>query len=444
MRKIHILFLLPFLLLATAVQAADEPRAEVIDNFESYEETADLRSAWPPYDGFPDIFLSDVAHAGDASMQMDYDVQFDPFVDWLSFELSEETNWAEMKSISVYYQGLESNSADSLAMQVLNASNQVIFQDTVDGATSQAGWNRWDAESESGFAGADALVIGVQASTSKIPGKGTIYLDDISVTNGLQTVWLGYTDEWKDSGNWDHGVPTEFTDARIPNAPVGGSMPVVTEGSIVAHDLIVDHGAVLDLTTNNLDLSGALINKGAVDRTLRLPNNVERPVLLEGGHPGVFISTKAPTTNAVASADLMGVTRVMVSSGSCSGGGGTVKRCYEISPANPSPSTITFYFNQDDLGDHVCEDLSLYNYTGSEWVEVAAPGSPNISHQCELANFSVTVSGINDYSPFLLSDAEPVAISLQDLSAASPSSLSPAIIAAGLLVLTLFVLRRRT
>jgi hypothetical protein len=445
MRKIHILFLIPFLLLATAVQAAVEPRAEVIDNFESYTETADLRSAWTIYDGFPEISLSDVAHAGAASMRMDYDVAFDPFVNWITFELSDGVDWSDMKTISVYYQGLETNSADSLALQVLDATNEVIFQDMIAGAAVQTGWNRWEMKSGSGLAGADALVIGIQASTSEIPGTGTIYLDDISVTNGVQTVWLGFTDDWKDSENWDNGVQTEFSDAHIPKVPQGGSMPVVTGGSIVAHDLIIDHGATLDLASGSLDLSGTLINNGAIIRSETIGSNAQIPFLLEGGHPGLLISTGSPAaTNGVASADVMGLTSVTVSNRSCTGVGGTVNRCYEVSPANPSPSTITFYFNQDDLGDHVCEDLSLYNYEGGAWAAVAGPGDAAISHQCELANFSVTVSGINDYSPFLLSDAEPVAINLQDLSAASPTSFSPVIIAAGLLALTLFILRRRT
>jgi hypothetical protein len=444
MRKLHLLFLISLLLLATAVHAADEPNALVIDNFESYNETGDLQSTWTIFTGFPVTSLSDVAHAGSSSMRMDYDVGYDPFVNWVSFELADETDWSEMNTLSIYYQGQETNSADSLALQILGATNELIFQDTLPGAAAQPGWNRWEVSAGS-LDGADALVIGVQASISEVPGTGTIFLDDISVSNDVHTLWLGNSSNWNDEDNWDHGVPTESTDALIPRTPEGGQMPLISGGPAVAHDLTISRGATLDLASSTLDLTGVLINKGAVISTAPIGNNEEKSFLLDGGHPGVLISTMPLSSfNSVASAAALGDTSVTVSGRTCSGIGGSIKRCYEITPSEPEPSTITFFFNQSDLGDHVCEDLSLYNYAGGEWQEVAAPGDANITHQCDLANFSVTVSGITEYSPFLLSDAEPVAINLQDLSAASPESFSPAIIAAGLLALTLLVMRRRT
>jgi hypothetical protein len=376
---------------------------------------------------------------------MDYDVRLDPFVDWVSFELSDSVNWSEMTTLSVYYQGLETNSDAFLSLQILDASNAVIHQESLPGGAAQAGWNRWQSTLAGGFAGADALVIGVEASVSEIPGTGTIYLDDISMSNGVQTVWLGNTAGWNDASNWDHGVPTEFTDALIPGTPQGGVMPVVSEGPVIAHDLTIARGATLDLATTNPDLSGTLINNGTIMRTKPVGSSVQKPFLLGGGHPGVLISTMLPPASAEAVSDgALGATSVAISGRTCSGTEGSIERCYDITPSTPEPSTITFYFNQSDLGDHVCEDLSLYNYNSGEWQEVAAPGDANITYQCDLANFSVTVSGITEYSPFLLSDAIPVAINLQDLSAASPESFSPAIIAAGLLVLTLLVMRRRT
>ena len=267
------------------------------------------------------------------------------------------------------------------------------------------------------------MVIGVEGSVTELHGAGTVYFDDLSVTNGQKTVWIGTTADWYDAANWTAGVPTATTDARIPSKPKGGTMPIITAAGAAVHDLEIRAAASLDQTIYDLNVTGTLKNKGVTSRTKTLNGGGEESFLQIGGHPGVHISPISDTVGTQAASDL-GETVVSIEGGrSCNNAGASITRCYDIVPSTVSPADITFYFSAADLGDQVCEDLALYKYTEDTWQLVVGADSADIVHNCDMANFSVVVRGITEYAPFLLSDNIPTAINLHAFSAASGAAL---------------------
>lgn len=447
MRKKLLLILIPILLWSASAFAKPAPVAIIVDNFETYSNADMMKSLWTPYSGGPIVDLSGVSHAGSKSMQLKYDLTDNSNESWVSFELPEDSDWSEMKTFSIWYQGFEANSADNITIQILGPSNNELFGQNLPGAARHSGWNRWDADlSTAGgdLSQADAVVIGIEGSITELHGTGTVYFDDLSVTNGHQTVWLGTTADWHDPANWSAGVPTATTDARIPSQPKGGTMmPVITAEGAVVHDLVIKAAASLDHTIYDLNITGTMNNRGVTSRTKTLNGN-EESFLLIGGHPGVHISPISEPVSTQAVSEL-GDTSVSIEGGhSCNNAGSSIARCYDIVPDTAAPADIAFYFSAADLGDQVCEDLALYKYTEDTWQLVVGADSADIVHNCDMANFSVVVKGITEYAPFLLSDSIPTAINLNSFTAAASAPLSPIILTFGLLALSaLVVLRRR-
>ncbi len=457
MRKLLFLTLVLLLALASAASAAIGPQVMVIEDFESYVDGDALRSEWPDYSGDPDTDLATVAHNGSQALELIYDLDDAAGTEaWVSHNLPPAADWTGMTKFTIWYQGIEGNSPDHISLLVLDEINTKLISTRIEGATAHTGWNRWDVSLEAltpeELQSVDGIVIGAELRLGVDPDventAGTLYFDDISVTNGVETVWIGTSDEWADSSNWTSGLPDGASDARVPAVPSGPNMPVIKAAGAAAHDLAIEQGATVNLNSFDLTITGSLDNAGGLIDSKNIGENGEESFLAAGGHPGLMITTGTGGDPAVARADEgLGDTTVTIKAGnSCASGSSTVQRCYNIVPNNPAESTITFYFDAGDLDGLSCQSLTLYNYHNDVWTRVAGPEDENAVYQCDTANFSVTVSGITDYSPFVLSEGEPVAITLQSFNVSGPLPTTLFAAAAGLLALlaisALILLRR--
>ncbi len=77
----------------------------------------------------------------------------------------------------------------------------------------------------------------------------TVFDDMVMTFGACNSIWLGYTTDWFDGGNWSLGVvPNDCAaDVTIPTLPVGGFFPHITSTSPQVGDIIVQSSAQIDI-----------------------------------------------------------------------------------------------------------------------------------------------------------------------------------------------------
>ena len=90
--------------------------------------------------------------------------------------------------------------------------------------------------------------------------------------------------------------------------------------------------------------------------------------------------------------------------------GETVRRCFDFAPANTTgrDATLTFFFAGSELSGNTCDELNAYHWDGSGWDLLnldAAYGTGG--RACGSEPYSLRVTGVSDFSPFVLKSGEP-------------------------------------
>ncbi len=429
--------------LVASVGAVAAPYATTIEDFEYAGDSA-FQAAWEVDLGAPTRALSAVAHGGARSMSFTYDVS-DAFpLESVRREFDPPLDLSDLTDLTIWHQGLAANGRDGLYLALYEGASAVLEAGQV-ATTDELGWLPWTIDLTAASDTPDAvtaIVLGVENIGSPgSSGAGTVYFDDLSVSNGLETVWLGNTTTWSSAGNWDSGVPTGTTNARIPSVPSGANFPVLLGGSANVHDLVIEPGATLDFDVHELQVAGTLTNLGSITQRKAVGANASVPFLMAGGHSGVRIETPASFLDASPSAPAfltagLGETAVTIDGGqSCASSGDTVLRCFTVTPASSSGTAIslTFYFDHEELNAQDCSALSAFNWHNGGWV---AAGTVS-QRQCATAPYSITVAGVTEFSPFVLAENEPLAIGLHSFGAAPALSPLPAVVALAALLLLL-------
>jgi len=105
------------------------------------------------------------------------------------------------------------------------------------------------------------------------------------VVETLYNYWTGnFNTDWNHPGNWSSGnPPTIAEDAIIPTSPIGGNFPDVNVLDAVAHDLIIQTSATLNISSGNaLTVDGLLNNSG----TVTVQNNGSLVQTINSGQAG--------------------------------------------------------------------------------------------------------------------------------------------------------------
>lgn len=120
------------------------------------------------------------------------------------------------------------------------------------------------------------------------------------------------------------------------------------------------------------------------------------------GNPGLIINA-----NGV---DLGATSLQIHANQECVNAQNAVRRCFQITPMNATGrnATLTFYFysNQIPIG-RSCEALNAYHWNGSGWQILTSE-----LRDCEHDPHSLRVSGVTDFSQFVLADTTPAAVTL--------------------------------
>ncbi len=310
----------------------------------------------------------------------------------------------------------------------------------------------WTNDGWSGAAAEDALVPGMHQaghgwrtalySLEDYAGVGHVLLrfffgaDDASTYDGFAfdnfeiragCAWTGAaSDDWHAAGNWDCGhVPGAAEIAYIPADTA--TDPVIRAAAAawaVGLDGILGNGRTLTLDGGSLAVGGALVNHSALRQTQAV-NGAAVTFFDAGGYGGLTINPNGQNLGATA-------VQIRGNQACTTVPGETVRRCFDIAPgaAPASGVTLTFYFAAYELPSGMtCATVEAYHWNGA-WSDALAVTGRN----CAAEPYSITISGVTDFSPFVLkSGSAPNAVAVREFAAVPGLPVTGLIAALGLL-----------
>ena len=263
------------------------------------------------------------------------------------------------------------------------------------------------------FSGADVEVLGnydVSGSTD-ISWSNVTFDDARSVAFGnlLQSSGtLNVDNQATISGNMTRNAGVFNTGSGTITFNGTGEQVISCLGSIDFYNLEIDSGATVVLPSGSLapTVAGTLTNNGTMVQTLEVDNSGGSGVatfsfLNIGDEYGVdkyygLDIIVGPYVN-------MGTTQVSIQGNQTCGSSNTVERCYEIDPLYVTPSTVRFYYRAEEANGNTAP--YVWHWNGASWDNVdTTPTRDNADPE----GYWVEADGIVSYSPFALSDEEPL------------------------------------
>jgi hypothetical protein len=186
----------------------------------------------------------------------------------------------------------------------------------------------------------------------------------------------------------------------------GSGTQTLDTDTITLYNMTVNSGSTLvDLA--EFTVNGTLTNNGALQKTQDVTGSSDVSFFHTGGYGGLTIN---------ASGSDLGSTTVKISGNQdCTNvPGETVRRCFDIAPANTTglSATVTFYFADSELSGNTCSSLDAYHWNGGGW-DVESTGS----RSCSAEPYSIQSTAVSDFSPFALtSDSGPTAVTLRSFT----------------------------
>jgi hypothetical protein len=237
---------------------------------------------------------------------------------------------------------------------------------------------------------------------------------------------------WSQAANWSrNSVPstqagvTQYPGsqtATISNPTTLGQVVVVPAATLFIADEVtisqkltalgnvtVNAGGTLAIPLGSvLSVTGTLQNSGTLSQTQAVAGSVTGFFDM-GGYGGVRLGPLGQN---------LGDTTVSIRGNQdcTTTPGETVLRCFDISP-QIMPTTgisITFAFADSELSGNDCATTNVYHWNGSGW-QLLVPSSRDCSQPL---NF-VTVENVTSFSPFILQDETPTAVTLQSFNIAA-------------------------
>jgi hypothetical protein len=186
---------------------------------------------------------------------------------------------------------------------------------------------------------------------------------------------------------------------------------VVTANSTVngrlhaSNGVVVNNGATLDMGGNTIHVAGILTNNGRLRQSQNVTGAASTSFFGTGGYGGVTIT---PAGN-------MGTTTVEIRGNqNCTTDNTSqvVQRCFDITPTTSQAATIRFYYAPSEANGNPENGVSAYHWNGTGWdLEMGA-----YTRSSGADPRWVEVTGVTNYSPFVLDDVTPTAVSISTIS----------------------------
>ena len=281
-------------------------------------------------------------------------------------------------------------------------------------------------------------------NTTEVTVGATTVNASATTAVGDVNIWLGNNTIWHNSGNWSlNRTPFILDSAVIPTTPGGGNMPVLSNDAAV-YDLTVETDASVDLGSSSLSAENNVTNNGTLSQqATNVPSGSTTEFLR--------IQNSSQTTDRYLGVNItptsgdMGSTTVTIRGNSdCTTNDptDTVDRCFDITPTNQETANVRFYYLNTEADEHNPAAVEVWHWGGSfPWTAAGSVSSRGSAGSYEW----VEATGITGFSPFVLADNVPTAVTLQTFSA-SPTTTSLVILLSMLLFGTVaaLILRRQT
>jgi hypothetical protein len=263
--------------------------------------------------------------------------------------------------------------------------------------------------------------------------------DTLLYSTGAYT-WAGAADsDWRTTTNWTPaGAPIYGNDVIIP---AGAPRWPVVAAAATCHDLTIASAAALTVSQGiTLTATGVVSNSGRLTQVRAADAAGAGVAFGLWGNASALTYAGVTITPTVAA---LGTVTVTVRGAVCGAGGAlpqTVERCFEITPANPGPATVRFYYHAAEANGNA--DPTVYRWDGAAWQALSTTDRSNTGDGWRWVEAAVT-----SYSAFALKDGPdaPTAVVLRGLTAARGGT--PVALAIGLAALVLdgawIVARRR-
>ena len=215
-------------------------------------------------------------------------------------------------------------------------------------------------------------------------------------------------------GNWtQNGTGFSHTSTVIFNGAsqqqIGGSAGTNFNNLTIANTASV-------IIPTNTSVTGLLTNNGRLQQTRDVNGSGDVTFLDIGGYGGVTLNAN--------SGDLGQTTVIIRGNQPCDNDNSSVRRCFDIDPANKTGrnATVSFVWDSTELGSQICSTMDAYHWNGASWgtpltLDTGYGTNGRICTDPGLQSLRVT--GVTTFSPFAMSSdgSGPTAVSLQSFTA---------------------------
>ena len=171
---------------STALAVASVARAQItiIDNFESYANSAALQAAWVAIAPLPSANVTlDTTGINGKSMSIDYDVSAG--TNAVEFTFGADQDYTLRTTIRILYEAVSGSTDEDIVLELRDAANNVLGSGVAPDGTSP-GVKRFEVDIVHGFsnlAGVRKVRLAIRDGGA-LGGTGTVLFDDISVSSG--------------------------------------------------------------------------------------------------------------------------------------------------------------------------------------------------------------------------------------------------------------------
>jgi hypothetical protein len=253
------------------------------------------------------------------------------------------------------------------------------------------------------------------------------------VSSSAFNTWIGSEGTgWSTTGNWSRGSAPTSTDNVGIYSYTGGNSPSTSGATTVNHltiatdatltcsgnltvngNLSIASGGTLDVRAYKISsIGGNLTNNGT------LSDNETKSVTL--GSPRTFLDGQSNNAAYMTSgnSDKPGNTTVTARIGStipanafgstCPAASSSVKRYYNVTADTSTGLDVTLrlYYDDAELNGNTEGSLDIYHCESGSWVK------ENSTYNRDSTSNYVEVTGVDSFSPFILSGGNPTAVTL--------------------------------
>ncbi len=299
---------------------------------------------------------------------------------------------------------------------------------------------------ELGWVGFDPATLTLGAADRTLTGDLTISFSSFVAPPTGYSLFVGGSLS-TEFGDFDHNGGTLVFNGS------GGQYLYPNLGRIDVNNLIVAAGSQVILPDPSMDggvfADGTVTNNGRLSQTIYIsPFETETSVVFIredslSGNDTKYIGLDIELVNVSTPHDGYDITVSIGGNQDCTTDptSAPVQRCFDISlwPSlgTGESATVTFYYLPGEANGNPEDGLTAYRWNGTNWQSAGT----TVDHSSSGDPRWVQVAGISEFSPFILDDQAPTAVTLSTLTAHTPPA-APVFLLILLVILSLGISAR--